>query len=143
MQNKLKVVNKGYTITVTSWENDGDNYNTKSVTVDSLEEATALYNLSKLCESRYTTDEIKLGNANEFDNEQLNLIYDFIKNNPILLEGYTESNVSDCNESLLLEVFYDYHYDLFGSSEHYSSRVCEKVTVTYSPEDIYVEQIKF
>lgn len=142
MQNKLKVVSKGYTITVTSWENDGDYKNTKSVTVDSLEEARALYNLSKLCEIRHTKGEIKLGNSCGFNDMQLNLIYEFIRDNPVLLEGYNELDITDCDESLLLDVFYHYHYELFGSSEYYSSRVCEKVVVTYSPEDIYVEQIK-
>ena len=35
----VKVVNKGYTLSVTSWENDGDNYKTESKTFDTKEEA--------------------------------------------------------------------------------------------------------
>ena len=38
MSKQEKVVNKGYTIKVVSWENDGDNYRTKSKAVSTLEE---------------------------------------------------------------------------------------------------------
>jgi hypothetical protein len=34
----MSFIKKGYTLTVTSWENDGDYYNTKSKTVETLEE---------------------------------------------------------------------------------------------------------
>lgn len=35
----------------------------------------------------------------------------------------------------------DYNYALMGGSEYYLSRVCEKVTVYYSDEDIYLVEI--
>ena len=48
MPNQLKVVSKGYTVTCESWENDGDNYNTKSVIVQSKKTAEALYQMCKV-----------------------------------------------------------------------------------------------
>lgn len=35
-----------------------------------------------------------------------------------------------------------YKYDLMGGSEYYYSRVCEKVTISYSPTDIYLDIVE-
>ena len=45
----MSFIKKGYTLTVTSWENDGDYYNTKSKTVETLEEAKVWWNMMQLC----------------------------------------------------------------------------------------------
>ena len=42
MTNKKKVVSAGYTVEVASWENDGDNYRTKSAVYNTREEALAV-----------------------------------------------------------------------------------------------------
>ena len=128
MENKLKVVNKGYTITVTSWENDGDNYNTKEIVVDSLEEAKRIHFIcTTLFESEGDND-YAIGNSTEFDDPD-ECIQNFIKEFPEL--NLTEDEVHKLSGNLL------------GYSDYYTFRVCESVVVTYSPEDIYVEQIKF
>ncbi len=36
---QIKIASKGYTLYVSSWENDGDNYQNKTVTVETEEEA--------------------------------------------------------------------------------------------------------
>ena len=89
MENKIKVINKGYTLTVVSWENDGDNYNTKSKIVDSKEKAKAYYDLMQLCKSENNpkAGEIGLGNSSNFSQKQIEAITTFLKANPILLEG--------------------------------------------------------
>lgn len=58
--NKL-VIKKGYTLEVTSWENDGDLSQTKSKTFDTKEKVTEVYKmLSTLCRSEY--DDTTVGN---------------------------------------------------------------------------------
>jgi hypothetical protein len=139
----MVVVNKGYTLTVVSWENDGDYYNTKSKTVDTKEEAEALYNLMLMCQSknsRYPGDDsiVLLGNTCDgFSNRQKQAIIDFFKAHPIL----ADEDVVD--EDDYMDMFYDYSYSLLGGSEWYSCRVMEKCTVTYSSDTISVEEIKF
>lgn len=145
-----KVINKGYTLTVTSWENDADNYNKESITVDNKEEAKALYELMKLCTSKNNLPEgtIRLGNTGEngFNAQQIDLLYNFFKNNPILLKEPLENK-----ESMDEDEFMDYIQDLFyqaedgllGSSEYYTCRVMEECIITYSPKDIYLEEIIF
>ena len=125
-----KVVSKGYTITVVSWENDGDNYNNNSKTVETLEEAKAWYNMMKLCEST-------LSNTDKFTTKQKEIVINFMeKNHKALLPK--NKNIGD-----LIYVFEDLASELLGYSEYYKCRVCESCTVTYSPEDIFVKEIKF
>jgi len=142
-----KVINKGYTLTVTSWENDADNYNTKSVTVESKEKAKALYDLMQLCKSKNNQPKgvIRLGNTGDsgFNKEQINLLYNFFKENPILLEEKLEDIEEDELKDYIQDLFYRVENGLLGSSEWYACRVMESCIVTYSPEDIYTEEIKF
>lgn len=139
----IKVINKGYTITVVSWENDGDNYNTKSITVDSIEKAKANYKLMQLCESKNNQPKgvIKLGNTyGEFSDDQIDLIRDFFNSNPIFGVNFTE----DYHEDDIADVFSNEVHPLLGSSgEDFTCRVMESCTITYSDKDIFVEEIKF
>jgi hypothetical protein len=123
--NKELVIEKGYTIEVTSWENDGDNYNTESMTVETLEEARRIY---RVCNELFKSDD-EGGVGNSMSGESEEVIEEYIENNPEL--KLTEGEIRDLS------------YDLMGSSEYYDYRVCESVSVTYSPEDIYLEKIEF
>jgi hypothetical protein len=123
--NKELVIEKGYTIEVTSWENDGDNYNTESMTVETLEEARRIY---RVCNELFKSDD-EGGVGNSMSGESEEVIEEYIENNPEL--KLTEREIRDLS------------YDLMGSSEYYDYRVCESVSVTYSPEDIYLEKIEF
>ena len=122
-----KVINKGYTITVVSWENDGDNYNTKSKTVETKEEAAKI---NKICKELFVScNNGEGGIGNSMDDEEKETLLNYIDNNPsmTLTEGYI-NNLA---------------YELMGRSEYYDYRVCESVTITYSLEDVYLEEITF
>ena len=129
---KQKVVSKGYTITVQSWENDGDNYRTQSIVVDTLKEAKAVY---KLC----TTVFEEIGNTMEVHNAK-DIIVPFMKDHPELYEYNTNIKT---DYDLVMHCMNKYNFGLMGGSEYYYSRVCESCTVTYSPEDIFAEVINF
>lgn len=133
----IKVVNKGYTLTVVSWENDADNYNTKSVTYDTKEEALLI---AKMCKELFVSRNSNkggIGNTHEGSEE--------IAKQKIL--EYVEDN-SEINKEFLtqdddiVDYIMEINYDLLGSSEWYYSRVFESATLTYSPEHIFVEQIE-
>jgi len=147
MANKqIKVVSKGYTITCTSWENDGDNYNTKSMVVESKDEAEAIY---KMCTDLFCSENSKskgIGNSNELDSSVKKRIIKFFKEYPSLLDAdqyreLIEIEDEDDEEDFYSDVCSDWAYELLGSSEYYYCRVAEKTTVTYSETDIFVEQI--
>jgi len=117
---KKVVVNKGYTLEVVSWENDSDSYKTKYKTVSTETEARAIV---KICKELFEV----LGNS--MDGEWDSIIEEYIKENPEL--------------ELTRDKIYNLAYDLMVGPEWYDFRVCESVTVTFSPENIEVEVITF
>ena len=137
----MSFIKKGYTLTVTSWENDGDNFNTKTKTVETLEEAKVWWNMMQLCKSESSPGKIYLGNSyNGFKSNQEKIAIDFIKENYKIL--LPEDNIED-NESNLPYWFCELAGELLGYSENYSCRVMETCIVTYSPIDISSEIINF
>ena len=138
-----KIINKGYTLTVTSWENDADNYNTKSKTVQTREEAKVWYDMMQLCKSKNNQpkDVIKLGNSYDgFNKEQEEVAKNFLKEHHKIL--LPDDNIEE-NEDNLVYWFCDLAGELLGHSENYYCRVMESCIVTYSPEDVYLEEINF
>lgn len=130
---KSKVINKGYTLEVVSWENDGDNYKTKFKTVDSIEEASKLV---KICNEVFTScNNGDGGVGNSMDGESNHVLLEYVEENKKLFPGLVE-------EDAILNYFRDVSYGLMGGSECYDFRICESVKVTYSPEDIYLEVIE-
>lgn len=128
------VVKKGYTLTVVSCENDGDNYNTKTKTVDTIEEAKVWWDMMQLCSGE------KLGNSyDRFSKKQEKIAIDFLKDNSSVL--LPEQDMVDDDE-VLLDWFRDLAGELLGHSEYYC-REMHSCKVTYSPVDIEVEDIKF
>ena len=58
-----------------------------------------------------------------------------MKENPILINV---DNIEDDND--IYDICTDYAYELMGGSEFYDFRVCEKVNIYHSPEDIFLER---
>jgi len=136
MSLKKKVISKGYTLEITSWENDGDNYRTKTKTVETKEEAEKLV---KICNELFAgccNGEGGVGNSMEGESDWV--LLEYVEDHPDL---FPELDPTD--ESAISDYFSNLAYELMGSSECYDFRVCESVTVTYSPEDVYLEEIKF
>lgn len=126
MENIL-IRQKGYTLEVVSWENDGDNYNTVYKTVETIKEARMLY---KLCTELFCSKHNgKKGLGNSMEGEGDKTIKKYIEENPEL--------------DLTRDKIYDLSYELMSSSEYYDFRVCESVTVTYLVADVYATSIKF
>ena len=135
----IKVINKGYTLSVTSWENDGDNYKTETQTYDSKEEAIKM---AKMCKELFVSCNSKIkgiGNTNEGDEEEAEeTILEWLEKNPTFFEN--QANLDD--EELINKIM-NLNCNLMGSSEYYYSRVFASALITYSPEDIFLEEIKF
>ena len=124
MENKKKVISRGYTFEAKSWENDGDNYKTKHHTVELESEARLI---SRLCKELFP----KLGNT--MDGEGYRILKRFISDNTEMFESIVspESYVRDLS------------YELMGGSEWYDFRVLENFTITYSEHDVFLTEVKF
>ena len=132
------VVKKGYTLEVTSWENDGDNYRTKFKTVESEERAKALVHLCKNVFASNNNGGGGIGNLCDGEESTAEgIIMDYLEENTAILpkEGMSDDDKYDYVMSLA--------YDLLGGSEWYVCRICESVKVTYSAEDIKLQEVNF
>ena len=69
------------------------------------------------------------------DGECNNIIIQYVENNKEIFPIFED-------EDAMIDYFIDLGCELMGSSEYYDFRVCQKVTVTYSPENIYLEKIE-
>ena len=135
MENKHLIVPKGYTLSITSWENDGDYYATNDYTVDNKDLAKEILEFCNLCASG-SNNTTTVGNGYVYSRQ--NLIVEFFKQHK-LLAGHLHVNLND--EVSIMDAFYELTYDLFGSSEYYDCRAFSSAIVTYSPVDVYVEKI--
>lgn len=136
---KVKAIKKGYTLKVKSWENDGDNYRTKYYTVPTEKEAKVIV---KMCKELLVSNDGGIGNMlDSEDVEAQYLVSEWVEGNPDIFIGFDDYEMWDDAET------YDYiielKNELVGYSEYYISRVVESVQVTYSPEDIYVEEVNY
>lgn len=137
--NKMeKVVQKGYTLKVTSWENDGDNYRTKFIHSESKEKIEALCRICDLASRKITYTSGGIGNEMDYEKVTTIAIRFFEKEeNKILLDSEFDA---ECDDEYF-DYLTDYTCKLFGSSEYYICRVCEEYTVTYSADDFYVDLV--
>ena len=134
-------IKKGYTLTVTSWENDGDHYNTMSKTVDTKEEAKELYGLMQICRSKNDTKPGVGNSTGGFKPKEKQRIIDYLKKcTNITIDTDLDDNSDD---DRFLDFFCDLTSELIGSSEFYNCRVMKSCVVTYSEIDVQVYEIKF
>jgi mevalonate kinase len=150
-----KVISKGFTITATSWENDGDNYKTKSMTVESEDEAKAIVEMCKTIFKSCNNRDGGIGNTMDDEGESVKeligefminhpvLIKDFLNENPGLIDGLDVEDIDETSLDSLVDICMRYNNQLMGGSEYYYSRVCERVDVTYSDKDIFSEEVNF
>ena len=137
MENKHLIVPKGYTLSITSWENDADYYATNDYTVDNKELAKEILDFCNMCRSG-SNNQTTVGNGHA--QERKNIIIEFFKTHPLISEHL---DVDINKEDSILDAFYELTYELFGSSEYYDCRVFDSAIVTYSPDDVYVEKVSF
>lgn len=144
---KEVLMKKGYTLEVTSWENDADNYKTKSVYCgDNKEDAKALL---KLCKELFSShpNGIGIGNMMAYDYENAIVkTQEYLVNNPNELKAVNKYYVGDLNIELGDDVqdrlLNDFNFELMGSSEYYCSRVFDKGRIIYTSEDILIEVVE-
>lgn len=141
----IAVQEAGYRIGVTSWENDADNYNFKSITLENVDDTRVVVALCKLLHPRYDTPQQTFGNMYEPSESDLVEfeqavsaipgIKDFLyKVFPGLEQDMQDPEYGGDYMDCVTDILYD--LGLCGS-EYYYTRVCEKVEVHYFAEPVY------
>jgi hypothetical protein len=133
---------KGYRLTITTWENDANNYSTKTL-VGLTEEHTKLY--TSLAKMAYSGNRVEgcFGNMYEPNTELLenysNALNILGLNYKDLINKYCGGAI---HESGYGEVLNDeFMYDLGLRGRDYYLRVTESFTVEYYPEDVYAQDV--
>jgi hypothetical protein len=130
------IIPAGYRITCTSWENDGDNYNTKTVEGLTREHVHLYTDLLKLLSRRHKDGDH--GNLYEPGEDECQALADDVKAVLAKHEGNDaipdDIDLSDVDS--VVEYFCDVVGDFTGSSEHYLTRVVESVQVHLIPHPI-------
>jgi hypothetical protein len=135
----------GYLIRVTSWENDGDNYNTKEIQVDTEQEARDVVAFCDMFGSN-SPSEHDIGNLCDGEgNEARPAFRAFYFSHPgfvnLTLSDYEdEEEETDAICDAMMEVAYDLG---LSGGEYFYTRVSESVTVYRIPADVLVEQVQF
>lgn len=127
------VIPAGYRLTVVSWENDGDAYNTKIVEGLNKRRTEFLIELAELCRGKF-------GNMYEPDTDELALLGDEViklfEKFPEELDNEEEALTSE----VALDYFHEFLYDLMGGSEFYT-RVLDSWNVELVPHEISLENV--
>lgn len=132
------IIKKGYTITVDSWENDGDYPSTKSINIDDEKKAKDIAKMCKRLFCSSNNDEGGIGNSFH-DEDPESTILKYMKKNPNFFKDQSKMSDEDIIEKVM-----EINSKLLGfSNEGYYSRVVEDVKISYSPTDIKLKDIKF
>lgn len=130
----METIKAGIKLEITSWENDADNYNTKSITGLTEDEAKFYIEFAKLFESRNQQgDKEHFGNTSDLTVDRelaLNkLVCDLVKKYPLASRvwdgyGYNESFIHDLSA------------DILGCCEWLTFRVYDSYRAYVIPMDI-------
>lgn len=122
------MIKAGYQISITSWENDGDNYNT--ITISGLTKDRVKYiiamcklfasdNHGNLCECSYDSPEVSLA------------VIDMLAVASAYHDVLEEDEIEYIKEDPM-----DYMTKVLGSGEYFTFRAFDSYTVHYVPVDI-------
>lgn len=140
--NKEKIISKGYTLSVVSWENDADNYKTKKMIFESKELAIAVARMcTDIFQSKNSGHPKGIGNSSDARGDvqrAKDIIVEYMECHPEIYPDKTNPSDED-----LINICMEYNNNLLGGSEFYFSRVLESATLTFSPDDVFLEKIEF
>lgn len=119
---------RGHYVSVLSWENDADAYNTEAKHLFGLEEAKLLVEFVKLFRSKHDGG---IGNLIEWFEDEIEeaneKLVEFFQHHPTFGDEFKVTPSIDGISPLL--------HDLGLTSENFVTRVAEKVEIQYVPED--------
>lgn len=130
----MSTIKAGYRITVTSWENDADNYNTEII--DGLDESTTQYHvdLLKLLKGSHCNDKTVFGNLYEPRDSEIAAFQNAVTK---VLDKHGKLEV-ECEP---LDIAMDIISEYTGYSDGYMTRVVESIMVEYVPQAIIIEDV--
>ena len=143
----MTVIRSGYRITCSSWENDWDNHNTK--TIDGLTEDEAAFICDVLTHFKsHHSGKNMWGNMYEPKDDKIagfvEAMNEVIERHPCAKKYLSIENFDDMSEDEIaecqVESLRDFLYDMWGGGEFFT-RVVESIRVEYIPETITLDDV--
>lgn len=129
-----KVIQAGYEIEVKSWENDGDNYNTKSIQGYNKADTAFIVEFVRLYSSKNARPNGGFGNMGDWDNQEPR----YAAEKAVVVK---HKDTSAFARAIFDKEEENPYYELFGASDTYQTRVLEYVKVFYHPEDVVIDEV--
>jgi hypothetical protein len=139
-------ISAGYQLQVTSWENDGDNYNTEIISGLTAYDVKFLIDVAKLFRTQYQVKDSKVfggggcGNNDWSIDEVVTAVDAVIAKHSYVSDGIKEQWTFDKTDEHYADSYTDMISELVGSSEYCDEsnyfRVMESYQVYYYPSDI-------
>lgn len=134
---KTVLIPAGYRVEVTSWENDGDNYNTKSISGIKSESAVQfVVDICKLHKSEDDPLNPGFGNLYEPEDDEIEQFKEAVKD---LIENHVGDFPDEyCRDFEGLREGLIWDLGLIGD---FYTRVAQKICVQFFPEDVEVDDL--
>lgn len=128
----------GYTIRVSSWENDADNRRTVDFYIGEKEKVEVVVKFANLFRSKNSRP-AGIGNLNETYEAYETLLEFYEENMPWFCEDIDLEGIVDEDEEadIICGCMLDFAYELgLSGSEYYATRVFERLQVLYFENDV-------
>ncbi len=142
---KLTTIKAGYRLTVVSWENDGDNYNTKVIEGLTKEETTFFIGCCKVFSSK-NRDKNNIGNMYAPSYKEIEQFVKVLKevavdHSYIVLSDKYSHYFKYNDDEEFTDSMHEMLYDFGLTSGEFYTRVCESYKVDYTPHDIHMHDV--
>ena len=144
MNSKKLIYKKGFTLKISSSENDLNAQRDIFYHVDTLEEVKELYSICKMFETDFGFGKT-LGNCLDLSNH-IDLIRETLNKCPIFLEKWTKGWFNENDEHILTDEDYnllisEISYELFGPSDIGVFRCFDDIEVFFTSDDIFIKDL--
>jgi hypothetical protein len=134
----------GYRLTVTTWENDCDNYNTRSIEGQKLETTQFLVDLLKLFSSKNAHSGKGHGNLYDPSEEEIEkcqkaIVEVWDRHSPEVPKDYSAVVTDEDKYETCLQAWLE-NLGVAGSNDYYT-RVVESFKVEYIPHEIRIADV--
>ena|SRR5438874_7441054 len=141
----MSIIKKGFRVTVSTWENDADNYNSGSMEGLSRPEAAFLVDFVKLFSSQNNHRNRGIGNMycpNEREMEEAQArVKEVVERHRTAVEGSEHFEYFLHEGQFNEDGWHDYAYDLTLAGGDFYTRVMESFTVEFVPADVVLEDV--
>lgn len=143
----MSIIKKGFRVTVKTWENDADNYNSGELQGLSRPEAAFLVDFVKLFSSQNNHKNRGIGNMYEPSSKEIAeaqvRVKEVVERHRAAVEGNADMKQYFFNDDGEVHKYgwHEYAYELSLTGGEFWTRVMDSFTVEFIPADVVLEDV--